>query len=333
MKLSLYLYVFFRFFKNPPKLAVVINFLKFELNKFFKKTTLNFQPVSIIISATKRCNFACEFCFVETYMSESPGREGDLSEDEFKAILATDAGQKALRIGFLGGEPFLNKNIFQYIEVLHKKRKITSVVTNSSLLKGEMLEQLKVSSLDVLGLSLYENNVEDIKRVASAIKGIKRYWMQSVVDATTIAKMEDKLLLCLEIGCKEMIFDNYYPKTKERVSKVIFSDNQEYKNEQKRLMEKYRNQIYITWVPLIPISQKRKKQCMLPLSYVQLDNQGNIGPCCVRAPDKSFGNIFSEAGWNSQSIVDLRETLVNQDKEADGICKMCQCLTEDLYQL
>ena len=120
-------------------------------------------------------------------MAESPGKEGDLTPEELNKILETDAAKAALRIGFLGGEPFLNKNIFEYIEILHKKRKVTSVVTNSALLKGEMLEKLKVSSLDVLGLSLYDNNREDIKRVAAAIKGKKRFWMQSVIDSTTVS--------------------------------------------------------------------------------------------------------------------------------------------------
>lgn len=333
MKISLYLYVLLRFLKNPPELKVVINFLKFQLNKWTKQTTLNFHPVSIIISATKRCNFACEFCFVENYMAESPGKEGDLTPEELNKILETDAAKAALRIGFLGGEPFLNKNIFEYIEILHKKRKVTSVVTNSALLKGEMLEKLKVSSLDVLGLSLYDNNREDIKRVAAAIKGKKRFWMQSVIDSTTIHHMEDKIRFALDIGCKELIFDNYYPKTKDRMKKVLFEDNTEYKSEEKRLKEKYKGQIYITWVPLIPLEERKVKHCVLPMSYVQLDNAGNIGPCCVRAPAKEFGNIFSTEGWNSPAIVSLRESLTNPDKKAHDICRFCQCLNEDLYQL
>lgn len=106
MKISLYFYVFLRFLKNPPEFKVIINFLKFQLNKWTKETRVNFHPVSIIISATKRCNFACEFCFVETYMAESPGKEGDLSFEELAKILDTDAAKAALRIGFLGGEPF-----------------------------------------------------------------------------------------------------------------------------------------------------------------------------------------------------------------------------------
>lgn len=333
MKISLYLYVFFRFLKNPPEFKVVLNFLRFQLNKYFKKTALDFHPVSIIISATKRCNFSCEFCFVETYMSESPGREGDLSLEELNRILDTNAAKAALRIGFLGGEPFLNKNIFDYIEILHKKRKVTSVVTNSALLKGEMLTKLQFSSLDVLGLSLYDNNKEDIRRVASAIKGKKRFWMQSVVDSSSISLMEEKIQFALEIGCKELIFDNYYPKTKDRMKKVLFEDNSEYKNEEKRLREKYKGKIYITWVPLIPVEERRVKHCVLPMSYIQLDNAGNIGPCCVRAPNKEFGNIFSTEGWNSPAIIDLRESLTNPDKKAHDICRFCQCLNEDLYQL
>ncbi len=77
MKLSLYFYVFLRILRKIPEARVIFNFLKFQLNKRSKNTILNFHPVSIIISATKRCNFACEFCFVEDYMNKSEGRTGE----------------------------------------------------------------------------------------------------------------------------------------------------------------------------------------------------------------------------------------------------------------
>lgn len=333
MKWSLYFPVIIRFLKNLPPFEVMFNLIKFQINKIQKNSRVNFEPISLVISATKRCNFTCEFCFVEDYMGESKGTSGDLEEDDFFKIINSTAGKKALRIGFLGGEPFLNKNIFSYLKELHKRKKITTVVTNSSLIKGKILDQLLNSSLDVLGLSLYDNNLQDVERVSTACNGKINYWIQTVVDSNNLRKIENTILFALKVGCKQLILDNYYPKTEDRIEKTIFDDNEEYKILKKELSRKYKGKISITWVPMVVRALTKPKNCQLPMSYVQLDNKGNIGPCCVRAPDVSFGNIYTTESWNSDKIIQLRESMYDKKIEPHDICKYCQCLSEDLYNV
>lgn len=333
MRRSLYLSVLFRMLRNPPSFGVLFNFLKFQVNKLFKNTKVNFQPISIIISVTKRCNFSCEFCFVEDYMNESKGTSGDLEHDDFFKIINSKEGKSALRVGFLGGEPFLNKNIFSFLYELNKRKKITTVVTNSSLIKGKILDQLLISPLDVLGLSLYDNNLDDVERVARACNGKINYWIQTVIDSKNLRKIENTILFALKVGCKQLILDNYYPKTDDRIEKTIFDDNEDYKKIRKELSEKYKKKLSITWIPTVARSLIKSKKCQLPMSYIQLDNRGNIGPCCVRAPDVSFGNIFTSESWNSKKIIELRESMYDKKTEPHDICKYCQCLSEDLYSV
>lgn len=331
MRIKLYLKLFFSKFLSILNWHVLINLLKFQLNKKFPALQLNFYPISLVISATKRCNFTCDFCFVEEYMSESLGLEGDLSSEEFEKILLSDYGKKALRVGFLGGEPFLNKNIFNYFERAYHLGKITTVVTNSSLLKGDMLERLKKSRVDVIGLSLYDNNVEDVKRVSLALKGHKLFWIQTILNSNNYRKMESVIEFCIRIGCQSLIFDNYFPVDQSKINLSLYEDNIEYKNEMKRLEKIFKGKISITWVPLLQ-RQIKKRSCNLPFSYIQLDNKGTIGPCCVRAPDKKYGNIFIEPGWNSDEMIKIRNGLISSKiSDLHPDCKHCQCLSDDLY--
>lgn len=334
MKNSLYLKLILQTFKNFPQLRVIYNFFKFQLNKFLKSSNLNYYPISIIISATKRCNFSCSFCFVEDYMSNSNALSGDLTPKEFESIRNSQHYKHALRVGFLGGEPFLNKNIFEYLEILDNDKKISTIVTNSSLLKGALLDKLLNSPLGVLGLSLYDNNIDDVKRVASSLSGKKLYWIQTIIPANNLSKIEDTIKLCINIGCTHLILDNYYPNNVDEEVYVIKSSNQEYQRLKNTLSLKYQGKINITWVAVVPKNNTTQaKNCQLPMSYIQLDNEGNIGPCCVRAPDKKFGNIYEEPGWNSQYLINLRKNMYNKETRPMKGCENCQCLYADLYNV
>lgn len=333
MKYKLYWSIFLSHIFRPPSTLVVINFVQFILNKVLKNSKLKYTPVSLVISATKRCNFTCEFCFVEDYMNASVKHEGDLTEDQLNEILKSDFGKRALRVGFLGGEPFLNKDIFKFIEIVSYNRKICTIVTNSSPLKNEILVKLLSSPLDALGLSLYENNYEDVKRVAVALNNKKAYWIQTVISNTTISKMESIIVFCLSIGCNKLIFDNYYPKTKNRIDLVVFDDNTDYIRQKEILKKRYKNKIDITWVPLVSRKDPILKKCLLPFSYVQIDNEGIMGPCCVRAPESKYGSIFDENSWNKNEIVEIRNSLLKADLKVHPDCRYCQCLSDDLYNI
>lgn len=332
----LYLKLILRKIQSPPTLRVLINLFRFQLNKIIKNSKVAYTPVSIIISATKRCNFTCSFCFVEEYMGESAGTSGDLTREQFNKFLATDYFKNALRVGFLGGEPLLNRNIFDYLEVLHRNKKITTIVTNSSLIKGQVLEKILNSPLDVLGLSLYDNNIDDVRRVAQALGRKKLYWIQTIITSDNLEKMEDVIKFCIEIGCHDLIFDNYYPVHDNDTSKMIRENNDEYNKLRVELDEKYSKKINITWVAKVAREGQEgmtKRVCTLPYSYIQLDNEGNIGPCCVRAPKYHFGNIYGQEGWNSTQMIKLRQNLFSNEEVINDVCKNCQCLSTDLYNI
>lgn len=332
VRLDIYKHVALKLIKAPPLLPL-FNALKFKISEFSKKSIVNHYPISIVLYTNKLCNFSCSFCYNQEVLNRPDSIKYNLTLEQLNKILETPYGRRALRVAFLGGEPFLNPHIIELINSPLLSKKITNVVTNASKLSGKLLEDLISSQIDVIGLSLYDNNISDVQRVVERLnKSTKKYWVQTVVDATKLENLSERLEICHKMGVKNLILSNYNPYFDESYEKVSTSSNKELKFHEKYLKDKYNSVMSIQWINPIPQDKKRKKSCKLPFSYIHLDNQGDMAPCCFRYPDgKKYGNIFSEERWNSEGTVKLRENMLNQEIAPVGECNNCENLYRDLY--
>jgi organic radical activating enzyme len=121
----------------------------------------------------------------------------------------TDFGRKSLRVGFLGGEPFMNPYLFDFLESANNMGKITTIVTNASLVDEEKKEKLKMISPTMLGISLYENNVKDVANLSEwEASHSKDFWVQSVVDASYLNGIKDKIKFAHDHRIKNLILSN-----------------------------------------------------------------------------------------------------------------------------
>lgn len=336
MRFSLYWYCVKRLFLFPPHPRVFLNFAAYLLNQHvFKRTVLRFHPISVVLYLTKRCNFKCTFCYAETVLDRR-NHETDLTLDQLKELLETPYGKNALRLGLLGGEPFMNPQIFELLAEIKRRGKITTIVSNASLIKGETLDRLLKSDLDVLGLSLYANNRPHIERVVKAVNGKLQYWVQTVISADRIHEMEEIAAFADSIGCRNLHFSNCVPIDGQHSDPPIYEGNQEYLAMEARLKRNYAGRINIDWVNLLPRPKaERKRACAMPFSYVHLDNKGNLGACCMRAPNGSlYGNVFQDKdSWNLPFYRKLRESMLDPKQDALDVCRGCDNLHKDLYQI
>ncbi|MEK6579341.1 MAG: radical SAM protein, partial [Bdellovibrionota bacterium] len=168
---------------------------------------MNYTPMSIVIYLTRRCNYRCSFCYAKDVL-DNHAHDSDLTHEQLRKVLESPFGKNALRVGLLGGEPFLNSNIFAFIDTIKAHRKIMTVVTNASLLDDEKIKRLLKTRLDVLGVSLYDNNLRHVERVGRALRGKQKYWIQSIVSASQLNKAEELIRFALEIGCENIQLSN-----------------------------------------------------------------------------------------------------------------------------
>ena len=113
--------------------------------------TINYLRISI----TDRCNFRCRYCVPSTPFSViEHGKIARYEEILRIARLACDLGITKIRI--TGGEPFVRKDIFSFLEQLCaiKSLKDVSITTNGSLLTREKIEKLISLGIKRLNFSL-----------------------------------------------------------------------------------------------------------------------------------------------------------------------------------
>ena len=331
--LNIYIRAFIRLLKSPPHIRVVINYLKYLWARKMGLVVVSHTPTNVVIYTTKNCNLNCDFCFIGEDLNPENGQDFELKYDQYLKLTENNFFKNALRVGLLGGEPFIAKDIFQILEDLKKRRKVVTVVTNSTLLKGSKLDRFKECAPDILGLSLYDTNLLDVQRVFQAMDSLSIVWIQTILEADNLNAIFKTLDFCLRIGCKNIRFSNYYPTYGAGMEKVIFNDNEHFFQLKTNVLKKYGKKLNLDWPA--PVSRVLKtKSCLQPLSYVHLDNQGAIGACFMRPPNESqYGNIFSNNAWNGNKHQELRGFMNSKGSDCDADCRFCENLSEDLYKI
>lgn len=331
---DLYISIFKKAIKRPPRLKVILNYIFYKIEMALQKTHLRCAPFSMVMYINKRCNFDCTFCYNQDVLNTKTVDAADMTFDEFLKIIHSPVGEKVYRMAFMGGEPFMNPEIFKFIEYASNQHKLTNVVTNASVIKGKVLEKLLASKLDVIGISLYDNNIEDVERLVTIFNKEKiTYWVQTVASAQDLNEIKERVLFCKKIKCRNLIISNYNPHFDGKDENVIFETNTNYIELERELRQIVQNTINIQWVNKLPVNRlEAKRVCRMPFSYVHVDNTGELGPCCFRYPEKSkYGSIFSKETWNTKSFKQLRRSLTGKDKELIEHCKKCENLSRDLY--
>lgn len=104
------------------------------------KTPLDFSvPSAIRAIVTERCNYKCHYC---TFWRQDSYSE-EMSLDEWKAaLLSLRKFVGRFLIQFVGGEPFVRRDLIDILEYCYSQRIDWGVITNGSALTRSMCERL-----------------------------------------------------------------------------------------------------------------------------------------------------------------------------------------------
>jgi MoaA/NifB/PqqE/SkfB family radical SAM enzyme len=101
---------------------------------------------------THRCNLRCKIC--ETY-EENPEIREELNFKELKKLISEISSFGNINISFAGGEPLIRKeDLLKCIKHAKRKKLITHVTTNGTLMTKTIAEEIVDSGLDYLQISL-----------------------------------------------------------------------------------------------------------------------------------------------------------------------------------
>ena len=94
------------------------------------------EDTTIYVRVTNRCNSKCGFCYRDSLLGK------DLTIEKIKRIIDKVVEFGFKRIGFLGGEIFLRKDLREIMDYAHKRKLLIIVASNGSLVKDKEIKLL-----------------------------------------------------------------------------------------------------------------------------------------------------------------------------------------------
>jgi MoaA/NifB/PqqE/SkfB family radical SAM enzyme len=192
--------------RRKPLLAarVASSFLRHFVCSDLSKRPLRNMDISLNYS----CNLTCDHCSCEEMKNE----DTSLTAEQYKKM-----AREALRLGviyfaFTGGEPLMNRNLEDIINLFSPSKCLIGLQTNAVLLDSARIESLYGAGLDVLQVSLDSSNPE-IHDEFRKMKGAYQLTMQNVEKAILRGI---KIIFCTTITSQNM-------RSKETLDLLVFS--------------------------------------------------------------------------------------------------------------
>jgi len=131
---------------------------------------------------TDKCNLQCSHCYQDNYTDSSDMSIEELKDIANKLYTTLSKWKKKGDISITGGEPFIRKDLFPFLEYLDSSQEVSHlhILSNGTLITDEVVEKLKkFTKLDSIQISLDGSSPETHDRIRGpgnfkkAIKGIR----------------------------------------------------------------------------------------------------------------------------------------------------------------
>ncbi len=307
--------VFLEKFTNVAQAAANSETSNLADESFFRYFAENLIPLTVIIEITEACNEHCIHCY------RPPPKREYWTPEGFKKACAELAAMGALQMDLTGGEPFLKKDILQYLEIADSYGFIISILTNATQIDDKAIDVLKSIKLRSLYVSIYSADAEthdlvtrlpgSFKRTLDTITKLKAHGLQvflnsPVMDVNRNSPAGIKALadnLGLDVKFTYKISESY---SQDRSTKQlnVFSES-----ELTKMIEDPRVRLYAELIERKKMGGKeineRLRSCDTGFRSITISPEGDIIPCT--ALRMKCGNIGVE------DIASLWETNENMN--------------------
>ena len=327
-----------RLFKSTNYLTIlkITNWVKLILSYLYSSVLFlknqNIYPHFISIETSNFCNLHCPECPVEKNNRSSHDKT-TFSFELYKKLI--DELKPTLQhvILYFQGEPFLCKQLVDFIKYTHESGIYSSTSTNGQFLNKQIAREIVLSGLDKLIVSIdgTTQEVYETYRVGGnlqkAIDGIKNIveWKKELKSITPLVEIQFLVLKTNEHQMKEM----------QTLSKSLSADRITFKSAQlydfehgndllttKNRYARYKR----TKDGKYKIKGRQPNRCWRMWSGAVINVHGEVLPCCFdKSSGNSFGNINEQSFlecWQSSKATNFRNRIINNRMQFD-MCKNC----------
>ncbi len=273
-------------------------------------------PATANLAITTACQCKCVHCSFDPMIDRS---RKELSSDEIKSVVTQAVGMNATLVIFVGGEPLLHKDIYDFIRHVDRNRAVPMIFTNGWLLTDENVARLVDAGLYSMNISIdsidpaehdelrglkgaFEKAIEGGKRALAAglLVGISTYATHERLEE---GKVEELLQFAQKEGFNEVTIFDCIPSGKFlKRGDIILSG--EDKAKVTALAQRYHNMDHPMGVVAQSIVNSPKGAgCFGAHSELYMTPYGDIAPCDFNPI--SFGNV------REASLKDIWVTMVS----------------------
>ncbi|MCR5401196.1 MAG: 4Fe-4S cluster-binding domain-containing protein [Treponema sp.] len=276
-----------------------------------------FFPTELIFAVTDKCNLHCPHCYVTR-------RNLDINLEDARNFLKSCKNTPIERIGFSGGEPFLNLEFITEIvkEAISQDLMFDRIITNGVWWKNEDDLKNKLTSLyeagydGKIGLSYDSFHAQNFEKILTFIKEVYEIWkqndildIQSVISEDNEKNIEDldnfdslaeELSCSTDVNLKKKTGKGTILLENEELYLPIFRELQSFPAEDPRAWKSRK------WF--------KDDYCQGPGQVLFVHPDGRIAPCCGFANENQaliLGNL--KDGYEK----------IMQNAESNRMIKIC----------
>lgn len=290
--------------------------------KIKKAVVLPYPPYQYTIEPTNVCNFKCDFCPQSDPEHSKRRPTGQLTIENLKLFLAkrraVNPGNKNINFT-LDGEPFINKNFIDFVELVGKDGLLARFASNGSLITPEKADLLADAGPFAASIDFASD-----KNIFETIRSKKDNYEKLLENLRyLIKKARENKNVNLEIN-DIMPFAGVDPEKSLTKLKNLFGTALPSN-------VKFRIRQFHNFCGHLDIDdkerQKKYRLCPYPWTQMAVTFSGDCVPCCRDTSARSkLGNVFENdimKVWNGSKYRQFRQNLLDKKPELNSACKDC----------
>lgn len=317
----------------------VVNILKTEVNLLARKKVVDSFPYFLVVDPTNICQLQCPLCSTGQRQNLRPS--GKMNLNTFKKII-DELKDYLLEVHLIWwGEPFLNKNILEFVKYAHQKNIGTFISTNLSFpFKPKQIEDIVKSGLDILSVSLdgitpetyrryrvggnFSWVIKNLKMIKKAKNSLKQRhpFIQWQFLVTKYNEHQIPLLKnwAKRLGVNSLVFEQLL---------VLFGQS---RHDQIRVKDWLpQNKQFRPKISSLATNKSdnlKPGKCWWLWRSLAIAHDGGVSPCCYNNNLRyDFGNInknrFSEI-WNNEKYKAARALFRGEKGKNNVMCEKCE---------
>jgi radical SAM protein with 4Fe4S-binding SPASM domain len=311
---------------------------------FLKWKEIVFLPDIVHIETNNNCNYRCLYCQVPRWNKETVY----LNKIFFNRLLEQIPSLTKVKLQGIG-EPLLNKEFIEMLEMGEARRITMSFFTNGSLCNGKIAEQLAQLKNTIITFSVDGATAETFEKIRAGsnfqevkenignfvrLRGEKKQpgisiWF--IITKDNLQEIRQIVILAKELGVDSISLQPFLSDwgksgMKEYIDRVKLDIHSTDTSNQIHKAEELAKEIKIKLNICYDSFMSQEKKCLWPWRSAYIAANGDVVPCCMIADSDiaSMGNLsgsnFAQI-WYSDKYRDLRRMIKKHD--LPDYCKHC----------